>query len=263
MNKRYIDFVPSDSAKKTKKSANNTGGTVAPRRVSSGHSAEQFVAHPEPRHEARNTARTAARPAVRTRSAARPEAQSVARPAVRNVARPAVRNDARPAVRNAARPVARNAARPTTEPEARVATRGAERGTTRGMSRKAYVPPVTERPARARRATKSEHVDFGVIEDLEPAEDRVKTERKPLTNKTMTIPRTPFINQNRVEKRPLSKNVYRQKPAPTPKKEEAVGPVTIIAKPEKEKHVGLIITIILTIILGAAAGTVAFLLLPK
>jgi len=74
-------------------------------------------------------------------------------------------------------------------------------------------------------------------------------------------PRTPFINQNQVVKRPLSKNVYQKKiPA---FKEETSGPVTIISQPDKGKHVGLVVAIILTIILGAAAGTVAFLLLPK
>ena len=68
-------------------------------------------------------------------------------------------------------------------------------------------------------------------------------------------------NQNKVAKRPLSKNVYERTIKPT--KEVQSGPVTIISKPEKDTKVSLIITIILTIILGAAAGTVAFLLLPK
>ena len=63
-------------------------------------------------------------------------------------------------------------------------------------------------------------------------------------------------------KRPLSGNIYRKEIAAAVK-EEPKGPVTIIAKPEKNSHVGVIVTIILTIILGAAAGTVAFLLLPK
>lgn len=79
--------------------------------------------------------------------------------------------------------------------------------------------------------------------------------------KTYKPPKTPFINQEKVVKRPLSKNVY-QKKIEVPK-EEPKGPVTIITKPEKDAHVSLIVTIILTIILGAAAGTVAFLLLPK
>ena len=78
------------------------------------------------------------------------------------------------------------------------------------------------------------------------------------------VPNSPFINQDKVEKRPLSKNMYQSNKTST-SKTKATGekPVTIIAKPEKESHVGMIVTIILTIILGAVAGTVAFLLLPK
>ncbi len=79
--------------------------------------------------------------------------------------------------------------------------------------------------------------------------------------KTYKTPKSPFINQEKVVKRPLSKNVYRKEiKAP---KEEPKGPVTIIEKPEKDAKVGLIVAIILTIILGAAAGTIAFLLIPK
>lgn len=78
---------------------------------------------------------------------------------------------------------------------------------------------------------------------------------------TYKMPKSPFINQEKVSKRPLSRNAY-QKEIVAPK-EEKEGPITIIAKPNKDKHAGLIITIIITIILGAAAGTVAFLLLPK
>ena len=81
------------------------------------------------------------------------------------------------------------------------------------------------------------------------------------TNSTYKAPNSPFINQSKVEKRPLSKNVYQKKIAVP--KEEPKGPVTIISKPEKDSHVGIIVTIIMTIILGATAGTVAFLLLPK
>lgn len=81
---------------------------------------------------------------------------------------------------------------------------------------------------------------------------------------TYKAPKPTFINQNKVVKRPLSSsgNVYRKQSAKAVK-EEPKGPVTIIAKPEKDKHIGIIVTIIITIILGAAAGTVAFLLLPK
>lgn len=89
----------------------------------------------------------------------------------------------------------------------------------------------------------------------------VKKVEKVESKKTYEPPKTTFINQEKVVKRPLSKNVY-QKKIEVPK-EEPKGPVTIITKPEKDAHVSLIVTIILTIILGAAAGTVAFLLLPK
>ncbi len=78
---------------------------------------------------------------------------------------------------------------------------------------------------------------------------------------TLKVPKTRFVNTEKIEKRPLSKNVYKKKiVAP---KEEPTGPVTIITKPDKGSHIGVIVTIILTIVLGAAAGTVAFLLLPK
>ena len=75
------------------------------------------------------------------------------------------------------------------------------------------------------------------------------------------IPTAKFVNTEKVTKRPLSKNVY-QKKIEVPE-EEPSKPVTIIHKPEKDSRVGMVVTIILTIILGAAAGTVAFLLLPK
>ena len=74
-------------------------------------------------------------------------------------------------------------------------------------------------------------------------------------------PKNPFINHGHIAKRPLSKNFY-QKP-PQVSEEKPSGPVTIITKPEKDTKVGIVVTIILTIILGAAAGTIAFLLLPK
>lgn len=94
-----------------------------------------------------------------------------------------------------------------------------------------------------------------------------KSVEKPVKNSKKTVgvyraPKSPFINSDTVPKRPLSKNIYPKKVAPM-LKEEQKGPVTIISKPEKQAHVGMIVTIILTIILGAAAGTVAFLLLPK
>lgn len=79
---------------------------------------------------------------------------------------------------------------------------------------------------------------------------------------TLNVPQTRFVNTDKIVKRPLSKNVY-QKNVVKSKEEVSQGPVTIIQKPEKDSKVGLVVTIIITIILGAAAGTVAFLLLPK
>lgn len=76
-----------------------------------------------------------------------------------------------------------------------------------------------------------------------------------------------FINSEKIVKRPLSKSIAPKKPAPEPKKEEKStpppAPKIIVAKPQKESKVGIIIAIALTVVLGAAVGTIAFLLLPK
>lgn len=134
-------------------------------------------------------------------------------------------------------------------------------------TRSATVRPAKATPQRssasksAAREAKSKKVGLRETQlgKVVPVEKPVEKSAK--VSKTMAIPRTPFINQNKVEKRPLSKNVYQRKVEPT--KEPLTGPVTIISKPEKDKHVSVVVTIIITIILGAAAGTVAFLLLPK
>ena len=75
--------------------------------------------------------------------------------------------------------------------------------------------------------------------------------------------RAKFLNTDKIQKRALGRTAARVKPVPVPKPEKPKAPEKIIAKPEKDSKAGLIIAIILTIILGAAAGTVAFLLLPK
>ena len=96
------------------------------------------------------------------------------------------------------------------------------------------------------------------------AQKQVKTQRKVAVGGSYEVPKSPFINQDKVVKRPLSKNVYQQKQIVAPVEKKTNGkPVTIITKPKKDSKVGLVVTIILTIILGAVAGTVAFLLLPK
>lgn len=112
---------------------------------------------------------------------------------------------------------------------------------------------------------------FGVIEDYRPktaglAKKKVGPEGPRITK---------FLNTNKIEKRPLS-GTYAKKVVPVPetvlekkaensKKErkEKRGPERIISFPERDSKAGMIIAVILTIILGAAAGTVAFLLLPK
>ena len=132
--------------------------------------------------------------------------------------------------------------------------------------------PLSEKPATATRATKVQATEAKQqkvkARVLKPVAKKsatttpVKPVEKPVKNSTYKPPKSPFINQNKVVKRPLSGNIYRKEIADAVK-EEPKGPVTIIAKPEKDRHIGIIVTIIITIILGAAAGTVAFLLLPK
>lgn len=95
---------------------------------------------------------------------------------------------------------------------------------------------------------------------VKAVEEKPKEIHKKSDDSTYRTPKTRFINQDKVKKRPLSKNVYKKEVKPV---KESTAPVTIITKPEKDAKVSLVITIILTIILGAAAGTVAFLLLPK
>ena len=95
------------------------------------------------------------------------------------------------------------------------------------------------------------------------AKAAVKAEKEAAAKKeTFVAPKPTFINQDKVAKRPLSKNVYQKNIVATDEKKNK-GPVAIITKPEKESKAGLVVAIILTIILGAVAGTVAFLLLPK
>lgn len=93
-----------------------------------------------------------------------------------------------------------------------------------------------------------------------PEKETPKVEEKPNTS-FVTPKKSPFINTNLVEKRPLSKTNYRDRTPVAP--EEETGPVTIIDNKDKGGRLGLILTIILTIILGAAVGTIAFLLIPR
>ena len=100
-----------------------------------------------------------------------------------------------------------------------------------------------------------------------------ETELKVTKSEAFTIPKKPatpptpsqvhFIKTN-VAKRPLSPNAYPKAEHPEPLAEEKPKePVAIINQPKKESRVGFIITIILVIILGAVAGTIAFFLIPR
>ena len=96
------------------------------------------------------------------------------------------------------------------------------------------------------------------------AKPAVKTTLKAAPKKAAPLgQRAKFINADKIQKRPLSKSTAPRKPVIVPKIEKPSAPERIISKPEKDSKAGLISAIILTIILGAAAGTVAFLLLPK
>ena len=122
---------------------------------------------------------------------------------------------------------------------------------------------VKKRPLGGKAAEKPEVAEKKEEDKPEKKADEKKSAEKKLPEKKSASlgQKSPFLTTAKVEKRPLSKNVYTKKPPVA--KEEPSGPVKIIAKPEKDSKVGLIIAIILTIILGTAAGTVAFLLLPK
>ena len=85
---------------------------------------------------------------------------------------------------------------------------------------------------------------------------------------------TKYLRTDKAEKRPLSsantkKTVsmhdatLRAGLEAKAEKKPQKSPERIISKPDRDSKAGMIIAVILTIILGAAAGTVAFLLLPK
>lgn len=234
--------------------------------------------------------RKATRSAAPSRAKAAPVRAAAARPKVAvSAARPAgVKAPARPA-----------AVRTKGPASARTAT-GVKPVVARAKVAKKPTAAVTKAVKKPAMSVKNEPA-LGVVEDLKPKFVNTNVPKRPLgeashfrTKKTgvaaakarkigaraaasvekpvenskktgasgiYSTPKSPFINQGKVAKRPLSKNVYQKKI--TVPKEEPKGPVTIISKPEKQANVGLIVTVILTIILGAAAGTVAFLLLPK
>lgn len=134
---------------------------------------------------------------------------------------------------------------------------------------KIVVPKKVVAPREKETIKKEERASVAVskapakVAEKKPTEKAETKKSEKEGDKTIKLPATPkFVNAEKVDKRPLSKNVY-QKKVVVAAEEKPSKPVTIIDKPEKDSKVWLVVTIIITIILGAAAGTVAFLLLPK
>ena len=221
MNKRYIDFVPAKSKTKTVKR-----GQAAPR-----------VVHAElPKKP------TTQKPAAQRVTAKK---QVVKKPVTK-----------KPIVQKPVHKVSTSVSKPNMTPAL---------GVVEDFGGSNVAPPkqpLSNGPVASASEAKAQKVKAeGVLRSAPKVKETPAKLATSKTNSTYKAPNSPFINQSKVEKRPLSKNVYQKKIAVP--KEEPKGPVTIISKPEKDSHVGIIVTIIMTIILGATAGTVAFLLLPK
>ena len=272
MNKRYIDFVPTGQKKPVKTASTVKSGATkasaatyrAMPQSSTGVARQRVAAHARTRTQAGTQAtQTEAQKAQARARAAQAKAQ-----AVRRATRPA-------------QPVQPKATATASIYESRTVQYGPSGfsiddeqrlGVIENLNEKFVSKDVEKRPlsdgkplpekdlakeAKSKRLLGRRHKNEAAKQPVEkPVEKPAETEKK----KTYTVPKSPFINQEKVVKRPLSKNVYAKKAEPS---KEEHGPVTIIAKPEKDNRVGIVVAVILIIILGAAAGTVAFLLLPK
>ena len=75
------------------------------------------------------------------------------------------------------------------------------------------------------------------------------------------IPQVNFINQEKVVKRPLSKNIYMKEIEEIEEKSKA--PEVIISEEGKKSKMGVFVAVIVAILLGIAAGTAVFFILPK
>ncbi len=237
MNRRYIDFVPSKPMEK--KASIGSERAVRETRVVR----ETKVVY-------RSVPTKKAEPAVKTRPAVKPVARPVAKPATMPVMKTSVKAGASGfSIKNEPKLGVIEDLQPKfikTEVEKRPLSDG-------------KVKKDTAKEAKAKKISlrkKPKNVEKPEEKAVEKTEN-TKIEKA----QVFKTPRPPFINQDKVVKRPLSKNVYTKKIEEP--KGEPEGTVTIIAKPKKDKHVSFAVAIIVTIILGAAAGTVAFLLLPK
>lgn len=227
MRKQYMDFVPARATRPT---------------------------------TARRTVKRTTKTTVRAKSAAGAPSKPVPKPAAKSVSKSAPRGATSKVVKAKA-PKTTNAVSFSTEKKPKL-------GQVENLNTRFVRSDVPKRPLSRTAhfaadktgvvALKAKKVGNQAVTPVKPVENLVE---KSKSRGVYQPPKSPFITQSKVGKRPLSKNVYTKKAVvPT---EVAQGPVTIISKPEKQAHAGMIVTIILTIILGAAAGTVAFLLLPK
>ena len=196
---------------------------------------------------------------------------------------PVKRTIKKPVAKPAAVPV-RPLARPVEKPVEKPVQKPVEKPTRKNPvndSFKELTKPLTNSSIKTNEALFEDEDVFGIIEDYHPIHTPSQITKRPLSAApaqpatparpvSRPVPlggKSPFIRTTAtVEKRPLSNSVSQRKPATpaTPAVEEKPSaPVTIIEKPEKDAHIGIIVTVILTIVFGAAIGTVAFLLLPK
>lgn len=247
MTKRYIDFAP--AKKRT---------TTAPAKTVSAPAPKPAPVQPVTAVFVRRTVVKEVKPVQPVRPVAKPVAKPVT------------------PVQEAPKPVAKPAPKPETfEPTAKTfaTTRELSYGVIEDYepfftaAKVEKRPLSTPRPSAELAEAKAKKVRSSLFgsNSKKNKEGKAPIKEAPVAKEpefqALKTPDTPFVKSVQVEKRPLSKNVYK-KPAPTPV-EAPTGPVKIIDKPEKDSHIGPIIAIILTIILGAAVGTVAFLLLPK
>ena len=242
MNRRYMDFVPSKPMEKT---------------ASMG--SERAVHKTRVVRETKVVYKSV--PAKKTESVAkvRPAAKPIAKLAAKPVAKPA----AMPVIKTSAKPGASGFSIKN-EPKLGVIedlqpkfikTEVEKRPLSDGKVKKDVVKEAKAKKIGLRKKPKNaEKPEEKAVEKTGGTETKERAQ-------VFKTPRPPFINQDKVVKRPLSKNVYTKKIEEP--KGEPEGTVTIIAKTKKDKHVSFVVAIIVTIILGAAAGTVAFLLLPK
>lgn len=284
MNRRYIDFVPTkkDAAAKL---VVDIGTVEEPAVVESNVAVAESVARPVVAKPpvVKPAVRPVASPAVRP--AAKPVAQSVVKPAA-SKAQYGVIEDYKPKFVQTEvkkRPLSGAVRSGVTQPNVGVVTKprqntgmarpgvkSAGAGSSGRIVRKA--PQITQeahdelleaKQQRIAEQNKLLETALAKAEEISRTKKETREAKKEARKeaKLAKVPRVPFVNTDKIVKRPLSKNVYKKK-VEVPR-EEPKGPVTIIEKPERDSRIGMIVAIILTIILGAAAGTVAFLLLPK